>query len=442
MNNSLAKKFTLSSLLIFALPHMIMMLFMSLYTIVDGVFVSRYVGTTALSAINIVYPTALIQMSIAIMLATGGNAIIAKKMGIKNDKEARENFSLIILTEFLIGLLLSIFGNLFIDPLISLLGATEQQFELCKIYLRILFTFAPAFFLQMAFQTFFVTAGKPVIGLIITVFSGLTNVFLDYLFIIPFKMGIAGAALATGIGFSVTAIFGLVYFTFFRKRTLYFVKPKLEKGFMLKTISNGSSEMVTNLANAVTTFLFNYTFLKFYGEDGVAAITIVLYFQFIFTSLYFGYADGIAPVVSFKYGERDEEQLSKILKSSFIILSFSEILCFTISQLVLKKVLLAFTPIDSNVYSIALTGFRIYSVSFLFMGISMLASAWFTALSDGKASAIISFARTFLFLIGAIIILPMLMGSMGSWISVPCAEILGIILSIFYFKKYKKKYKY
>lgn len=442
MNNALAKNYSLTSLLAFAFPNMLMMLCLSLYTIVDGTFISRYVGTTALSAANIVYPAASIGMAIAIMIATGGNAIIARLMGENKYQEARASFSFLILVEITISILLAIFSNLFIDNIISVLGATPQQFPLCRTYASIIFSFAPCYFLQTAFQTFFVTAGKPVIGLAVTMISGITNVVLDYLFIVPLQMGIAGAAIATGIGYSFSALVGLTYFTFVRNRHLYFVKPHAEQKLLLHTCTNGSSEMVTNLANSVTTFLFNYTFLKFYGEDGVAAITIILYFQFIFTALFFGFSNGIAPIVSFKYGEQNYIQLKKLFKNVLIIITVCAILMVILSQAVIGNILEVFTPAESRVYQIALQGFHIYSIAFLFMGISILASAWFTALSNGKVSAIISFTRTFLVLVGAILILPAFMGELGAWLAVPCAEIIGILISVYCLKKYKNFYHY
>lgn len=442
MNNSLGKNYSLISLLIFALPNMIMMVFLSLYTIVDGAFVSRYVGTTALSAVNMVYPAISIEMAIGIMIATGGNAIIAKRMGEDKNEQARENFSYLVMIEFLIGIFIAILGNLFLSNIVKAFGATEQQLELCKLYLSILFIFAPCFLLQTAFQIFFVTAGKPTIGLIVTVASGVANIVLDYLFIVCFNMGIAGAAGATGIGYSVSAVVGLVYFAFFRKKHLYFVKPKTEEKLLISACANGSSEMVTNLANAITTFLFNYIFLKFYGEDGVASITIVLYLEFVFTAIFFGYSNGIAPIVSFKYGQRNINQLKRIFKSSLFIVVICGLLGFVCSHIFIDNILLIFTPYKNNVYDISLYGFRRYSFALLFMGINIFASAWFTALSNGKVSAIISFTRTFLFLVGTILILPVVVGAVGGWIAVPCAEVLGIAVSIYYLKKLKIYYNY
>lgn len=441
MDNVFAKKFNLKSLLLFALPNIIMMLTLSMYVIVDGMFISRLIGTTALSAANMVYPAISIQMAIAIMIATGGSASIAKKLGEGKQEEARKIFSFFILTEVCIGILIAIVGYVWMEEMISLLGASREQFSLCATYAGILFSFAPAFFLQTAFQTFFVTAGKPTLGLIVTLLAGAANIILDYLFMAILDMGIAGAALATGIGYCIPAVVGFIYFSIAKKNPLHFVKTKPNWSMLLYACVNGSSEMVTNLANAATTFLFNYMFLKYYGEDGVAAITIILYFQYLFTALYFGYSNGVAPVISYKYGCGDQEQLQSIFKSSLLFLIVSTIVANGLIHLSMKQLLTIFTAADSNVYLITLFGFSFYSFAFLMMGFGIFASAFFTAFLDGKTSAIISFSRTFIFIIGCIFLFSYLFNDIGLWIAVPIAEGLGILVAVYFILK-KKKYGY
>ncbi|MFR5602426.1 MAG: MATE family efflux transporter, partial [Lachnospiraceae bacterium] len=289
MSQSISQEFKFVSLLKFAFPSMVMMVFMSLYTIVDGIFISRLLGSNALSAANIIYPVLSILIAVGIMLATGGSAIVATKMGEKKEQEARQNFSLITVTALIFGILSLIFGNLFITEIVKVLGATELLLKECEIYLGVLLLFALACVLQLIYQCFFVTAGKPGIGLAVTILGGITNAALDYLLMGPFQMGIAGAAVATGMGQLIPAIVGTVYF-FFVKKDLYFVKPKMDKKVLFGSCTNGSSEMVTNLANAVITYLFNMIMLKLLGEDGVAAITIVLYGQFLFNALYMGFS--------------------------------------------------------------------------------------------------------------------------------------------------------
>lgn len=442
MDNVLAKKFTLTSLLAFAAPNIIMMVILSMYIIVDGMFVARFIGTTALSAVNMFYPAICFEMAVAIMIATGGSAIVARKMGEGNQKEAQNNLSFLIVAELAIGVIIAIIGNIFTEEIISLLGASSVQAPLSIAYAKIIFAFAPAYFLQTAFQTFFVTAGKPTLGLIVTIVGGVVNIVLDYIFMSPLNMGVTGAAIATGIGYCIPAVAGIVFFLTAKKNPLHFIKPKFDGKVLLHSCTNGSSEMVTNLANAVTTFLFNYTLLQFYGEDGVASITIILYFQYIFTALYFGYSNGIAPIISYKYGNNDRKQLQGIFKSSIIFLIFSSIVANILIHLTISNVLTIFTTEDSNVYNITLHGFSIYSLAFIIMGLGVFSSAMFTAFSDGKTSAIISFSRTFIFIVGAILILPKILKSTGVWMAVPVAEVFGFIVAVLYLIAKKKKFHY
>ncbi len=442
MSNALAKKFTPFSLTLFALPNIIMMLFMSLYTIVDGIFISRYVGTVALSALNMVFPVMSIEMGIGIMLSTGSSAIIAKKMGLGKPKEAKVLFSFIVLLSGCIGIVVAILGNVFIDKIVIGLGASQTQFEFSKIYGQILFSFAPFLFLQMAFQTFFITAGKPTLGLIVTVVAGLANIVIDYILIGVLKFGIAGAAIGTGIGYVIPAIVGLLYFSLNRKGSLHFVHPEFDGRLLLSSCTNGSSEMIGNLANAITTYLFNYSFMRFYGEDGVAAITIVLYFQFVFSAIYFGYAMGVSPVISYKYGCNDIRQLKTIIKNSmwfYVVVSGA---VFILSRWIIKPAMGIFTVPGSPVFDIALVGFSLFSVSFLLMGINIFASAMFTAFSNGRVSAIISFSRTLIFIVAAILLLPLIIGESGLWLAIPVAEGLGLIMSLVYMVFYRKQYQY
>lgn len=441
MDHTLAKKFTFASLLSFALPNVMMMISLSMYIIVDGMFVSRLLGTTALSAVNMVYPAICFEMALAIMIATGGSAVVARKLGEGKQKEAQKNLSFLIVTEILSGIVIAIIGNLFIDKIVGVLGVSMVQAPLSVTYARIIFSFAPAFFLQTAFQTFFVTAGKPALGLAVTLLAGVVNMVLDYMFMGPFQMGIAGAAVATGIGYCVPAVAGLFYFLADNNNHLRMVRPEADWKLLLQSCANGSSEMVTNLANAVTTFLFNYTLLQFHGEDGVASITIILYFQYIFTALYFGYSNGIAPIISFKYGNGDRKQLQSIFKNSILFLIISSLLSNLLIRFTITQALTIFTPAGSPVYEIALHGFSMYSLAFMIMGLGIFASALFTAFSDGMSSAIISCSRTFIFIVGSIMILPNVLGEAGVWLAVPIAELLGVFVALFFLIK-KKSYGY
>lgn len=441
-NNPLAKQFTPISILKFALPNIIMMVFISLYTIVDGMFVSRLVGELALSAINMFYPVTSVQLGIGIMLGTGGSAIIATKLGKGEKEEAKQDFTSIVLTAGVVGLVIAILCLIFINPILNALGTSDLQMQDASVYAKILLSFSPMMFLQTVFQMFFVTAGKPTLGLVLTVSGGVANMLLDYLFMGPLKMGVAGAAIATGIGYCVPAIAGLIYFWLSKKGTIYFVKFRLHPKVLLKACLNGSSEMVSNVAIAVTTFLFNIIFMKFWAENGVAAITMLSYYQFVFSAMFIGFSLGVSPIVSYKYGAEDEAQLKKIIRFSMLFVVVSSLLVFAFSQLTIKYSLSIFTDVGSPVYNIAIKGFAIYAIQFLFMGFSIFSSALFTAFSNGVVSAIISISRTFIFLVCSILILPYLWGETGVWFAVPIAEFLGIIVSITFLICYKKKYKY
>lgn len=441
MSNSIAKDFKFFSLLRFALPTMVMMIFMSLYSIVDGIFISRLLGTNALSAANIVYPVISIVFAVGIMLSTGGSALIAKKLGEGKEREAREDFSFLTLVSFLFGIAILLIGNIFIEPIVRALGSTDALLPYCVDYLSVSLLLAPAAMLQMMFQTFFVTAGKPLIGLMLTISGGVANMILDYLFMGPFNMGISGAALATGIGELIPAVIGLFYFLFTR-HSLYLTKPVVRFQVLKESCFNGSSEMVTNLSTAVVTYLFNITMLNFLGEPGVAAITIVLYGQFLFNALYMGFSMGVAPVISYNHGSQNLPLLKRIFKICIGFISISSIL-ITIMALVSSPVIVEiFTPIGSATYDIAKTGFFLFSINYIFAGINIYSSSMFTAFSDGKVSALISFVRTFVLIVLNILLLPYLIGVNGVWLAVPAAEFMTLFLSVYLFYKKRDVYHY
>ena len=431
MSHSLSKKFTFGSLLLFALPTTIMMVVMSLYTIVDGVFVSRFVSTNALSSVNIVYPVINIVLGISVMLSTGSNAIVAKKMGEGRPDSARETFTTIILLNIIIGLVFAVLGNLAAVPLSRMLGASDLLLKDCVTYLRWQLAFAPSLMLQIQFQMFFVTEGKPGIGLFLTLLAGIANAVLDYVLIVPMGMGIAGAAIATVTGYSIPALIGLIYFAAARK-SLWFVRPRIVKKELGETCLNGSSEMVTNLSSGVITFLFNLLMMHFAGEDGVAAITIIQYSQFLLNALFMG----------FNYGSQNHQQLRQVFKTSLIFTAASSLAVFLMAQLGGSLVVEIFARRGTPVYELARHGFMIFACSFLFSGFTIFASALFTALSDGRISAIISFVRTFGLIITSLLVLPFIIGMDGVWLAIPIAEFGGILLCLYFLRKYRTKYHY
>lgn len=442
MSIKLIEHITWKSILKFTLPTIIMMIFMSLYQMIDAVFISNYVSTNALSAVNIVFPVISLLIGLAVMLGTGGNAIIAKNMGEGRFHQARSRFTLVVVIGIVIGLLSAAAGIFFIKDIVRLLGASEVLYQYCVDYLLTLLFASPFAVLQLLFQSFFPAAGKPNLGLAAVAAGGVANIVLDYLFIVQFGWGVKGAAVATAIGYAIPAIYGLLYFTLKRDGMLYFVKPVWEAKVLLDSCLNGSSEMVTNLANGVTTFLFNMMMMRYLGEDGVAAITVILYVQFLLSAVYIGYSGGIAPVISYYYGCLDAVSLRKLIKTSSIFIAINSILWYALSFLLKTPVTAIFVRPGSNVWQIVDEGWGLFALTYLLTGFNIFASAMFTAFSDGKRSALISFLRTFAFLSVCILGLPYLIGATGIWLAVPVAEALTLIVSAVCFLRNGKRYHY
>lgn len=439
--NPLAKDFNIRSLLQFAFPTILMMVFMGLYTIGDTIIISRFVNTDALSALNIVTPVINIIVGLGAMLATGGSAIVARKMGEGNAKRASQDFTLIVLAGAILGAIVAIVGSLFIDNIIWGLGASELLFPYCKQYLLVLLLFTPASMMQVLFQNLIVTAGKPGFGMVLSISAGAINVLLDYVFVVPMNMGIVGSALGTGIGYMIPTVIGIIFFLK-SKGTLRFQKPIVDFRVLWESGSNGFSEMVSQIAAAVTTFLFNIMMMKLIGENGVAAITIIIYTQFLLTTLYIGFSMGVAPIISYNFGSKDYDRLKRIFRICLLFVCTVSVLIFAAAMLLGSPLVRIFSPEGTPVYEIARQGFLIFPISFLFCGFNIFASATFTALSNGKVSTIISTLRTFVFISVALLILPQYFDVIGVWISVPLAELLTIFVSLAFILKNKKVYHY
>lgn len=356
MNHAIAQNFNFKSLMKFVFPTMIMMMFLSVYSIVDGIFVSRMLGSNALSSLNIVYPVFSILLGFGIMLGSGSSAIIAKKMGEGKQHEAYENFSFITVVAVVLGTVLAIICSIYIEEICILLGANEVLLDDCVKYLQIILYFAPVSMLQLLYQTFFVTASKPKLGLFATVLGGISNMVLDYLFLSVMKTGIEGAAFATGIGQLLPVIIGLIFF-FTNKKGLHYVMPKWDLSVLIHSSTNGSSEMVSNISAGVITFLFNIIMLDLLGEPGVAAITIALYAQFLFNGLYIGFAVGVAPVFSYNYGAENIKQLKHIYKICIRFIVISSVLMVTLSYISTPYLVGIFTPETDITYELAVHGF-------------------------------------------------------------------------------------
>lgn len=442
MSQSLNQKITVSSIFKFTMPSIIMMIFMSLYTMIDGVFVSRLINTNALSGVNIAYPLISIFVALGTMFGTGLTAIVAKKIGEGKNKEARENFSFVLIVSIIIGLILCFICQIFLKDLVKLLGANDVIYPYALDYLQFLLWFAPISILQLAYQYLFVANGKSNIGLIVTVIGGIANIILDYVFIDIFDMGIAGASIATGIGYCIPAIYGTFYFIVKRNLNIFFVRPKIDWNVLIKSITNGSSEMVTNLAMSITTFLYNLVMVKNLGQDGVAAITMVLYMDFLLVAISLGYSMGVAPLISYNYGCQNHEKTKKIFKISIIFSILLGISTTVLTTVFAEQLISLFTKKGDFVFKLAVDGLYIYSIGYLFKAVNIYSSAMFTAFSNGKVSAILSFARTLFFLVITILGLNYLFGVTGVWFAVPVTEFLSVLLSVFYLIKYKNQYNY
>lgn len=442
MDNSLDKNISTGFLLKFALPSIIIMVFSSIYSIIDGIFVSNLIGTDALSAVNIIMPVITFTIAIGTMMSTGGNAIIAKKMGEKNSAEARSDFSLIIVIAISMSIVFCIIAFIFNKPLLGFLGANDAIYKYCYEYLIPTLIFLPFTLFAILFQTFFITAGKAHLGLIFSVVGGVSNIFLDYLLIKVMNIGIAGAAIATGIGYSIPGILGLLYFILQRKGSLYLVKPKFNFDTIKNTCINGSSEMVSTLSAGIVTLLLNNILMKMAGSDGVASITVILYVQMLLSAIYMGYSIGTAPLISFNYGKGDDIRLKRIYSISLKSISIFSIAVFIFGLTQTNVLVSLFVNEGTEVYNLASSGFKLFSFSFLFMGINIFASSLFTAFSNGKVSAILSFLRTLVFVVVLLLVLPTIIGVTGVWIAIPLAELLALIVSIYNFRKFKCIYNY
>ena len=434
MSTSISQHFSPWSLLKFTFPSIIMMMFMSLYTIVDGIFISRFIGSNALSSLNIVYPVDSIVIAIGTMLATGVNAVISRYLGEEKIQLAKECLSLFTLTGFLLSLLMSILSLLFPDFISRALGANDLLLADCRTYLSILMGFAPACMLQTLFQSYLVTAGAPHLGLFLTMIAGIINAGLDYVLIVSCDLGIAGAALATGLGQMVPALAGLVFFLN-QKHALHLTRFTMHTKELIQACYNGSSEMVNQFSNAVITFLFNIILMRLAGPNGVAAITILLYGQFLFNAFYLGFSIGISPIVGYQYGAENRKELKSIYRISFRFVSLSSVIIAFAAVYLSTGIVTIFTD-DPKTHALAVTGFGIFAYNFLFSGFNIASSGFFTALSDGKSSAIISFCRTLLFTVISLLVLPRFFGVNGAWLAIPVAEFVTLLLSIWMHRKY------
>ena len=442
MEMQFAEHFSFGKLIRFTLPSIVMMIFTSIYGVVDGIFVSNCVGKTPFAAINIIWPMFMILGAVGFMIGTGGCALVSKIRGEGEEEKANQIFSMLIYTSIVLGLVLAVVGFVFIEPIAVLLGAEGEMINQAALYGRVLAVALPFFIIQNEFQSFFVAAEKPQFGLGVTVAAGVANIVLDALLIVVFDLGLFGAALATGVSQILGGLIPLVYFVFSKKSLLRLTKAKFDKNAMLKTCINGSSEMMTNVSMSLVSMLYNFQLMKFAGENGVAAYGVIMYVNFIFVAIFIGYSVGSAPIISYNYGAQNTTELKNLFKKSMIII-LSAGLIMTILGIVLAGPLSKiFVGYDAELFEMTKRGFMIYTLSFLIAGINIFGSAFFTALNDGLVSAIISFLRTLLFQVVAVLVLPVFFELDGIWYAVIVAELLAVVVTGVFLVIKREKYKY
>ncbi len=438
----LSDHFTFSKLLLFTVPSIAMMVFTSIYGVVDGFFVSNYVGKTSFAAVNFIMPVLMILGAPGFMFGTGGSALVAKTMGEGNPKKANRTFSLLIYTAIVSGALIAVLGFIFLKPVAVLLGAEGELLENCVLYGRIIIAAGPAFILQQAFQSFFIAAEKPSLGLAMTIVSGVLNMVLDALLVAVFPLGLVGAAIATAVSQLAGGVVPLIYFAKKNKSLLRLGKTSMDWWALGKTVTNGSSELMSNISMSFVSMLYNGQLMRFADEDGVAAYGVLMYVDMIFLAAFIGYSIGTAPVISYHFGADNSAELRSLLRKSAVIISVFALCMFVASVLLADPLAKVFVGYDQNLCELTKRAFSIFSFSFLFAGFAIFGSSFFTALNNGLISALISFLRTLVFQTASVIILPMIFGIDGIWASMIAAEVMAAAISVFFIALKRKKYRY
>ena len=419
-----------------------MMIFTSIYGIVDGYFISNHAGKDPFTAANLIIPFLMIVSTVGFMFGTGGSAIVAKTMGEGDYKKANESFSLFIYVTFALGVAVAVLGIIFLRPIAILMGAEGEILEYCIVYARIILFSQPFYMLQMAFQSFFVAAEKPKLGLVVTVISGVTNMVLDALLLGVFHMGIAGAAIATAACQFIGGGVSLLYFILPNSSLLRLGKTSFNLKLITRASINGSSEFMSNISMSLVSILYNLQLIKYAGNNGVAAYGVIMYVGFIFIAVFVGYSIGVAPIVGFNDGADNRDELKGVFKKSLVIISIISVSMCIMSFAVSRPFSSLFVGYDAELMSLTARAFTIYSFVFLFAGFAIFSSGFFTALNNGVVSAIISFMRTLVFQIIAVMVLPLFLGTDGIWASVIVAELMATILSVFFLIIKRKKYRY
>lgn len=442
MKIQLSEHFTYKKLIKFTIPTIIMMIFTSIYGIVDGIFVSNFVGSNAFAAVNLIMPALMILGTIGFMIGTGGSALVSKTIGEGKIEKANEYFSMLVYLLILVGFIFTIIGVVLVKPITTLLGANQTMFADCVTYGRTLLLFLIPFVLQNCFQSFLIVAEKPTFGLIISIVSGVSNMLLDFLFMYVFKLGVFGAAIATGISQLIGCIIPILYFMQKNDSPLKLVKARFEAKAILQSCVNGSSEMLTNLSMSLVNMLYNMQLMKYVGADGVVAYGIIMYVGFIFSGTYFGYAIGTAPIIGYHYGAENTDELKNLLKKSIKLIAITSLIMTALAEILSKLLATIFVSYNVELLAMTTNAIRLFAISYLISGFNIFASSFFTALNNGIVSASISFLRTLLFEVAMILLLPMIWGLNGIWLAVVFAEVLALVVSVIFLYCNKKKYQY
>ena len=438
----LSDHFTYQKLLRFVLPSIVMMVFTSIYGVVDGLFVSNFAGKTPFAAINLVMPFIMVLGGIGFMIGTGGTALVSKVLGEGEPEKAKRYFTMMILFTLLVGAVLTVFGVTMMEKVARFLGATDEMLHDCVLYGRIVISFTAAFMLQNVFQSFLIAAEKPKLGLIATVAAGVTNMALDALFIAGFHWGVAGAAIATGLSQCVGGLFPLIYFLRPNSSKLRLVRTKLELRPILNACGNGSSELMSNISLSIVSMIYNFQLLKYIGEDGISAYGVLMYVQFVFIAIDIGYSIGCAPIVGFHFGAQNHTELKNMLGKSVKLMCGAGVVMAVLAQVLAAPLARLFVGYDEVLYTLTCHAFRLFSFAFLFAGFNIFASSFFTALNNGLISAVISFLRTLVLQTSSVILLPLIFGVDGIWYAITAAEIFATTISVIFLFAKRKKYHY
>lgn len=442
MRIQLSDHFSYKKIFLFTLPSIAMMIFTSIYGVVDGLFVSNYVGDTSFAAVNFIMPFLMIMGTSGFMIGTGGSAVIAKTMGEGNIEKANQQFSFLVYFAIVLGIIFTILGLIFIGPIAIALGAEGELLNNCVIYGRIILIALTGFILQNVFQSFCITAEKPKFGLMVICIAGVANMVLDTLFVAIFKWGLIGAASATAFSQCIGGFIPLLYFTLPNKSLLRIKKAKYEGKVLWKTCTNGSSELMSNISMSLVSMVYNVQLLRLAGQNGVAAYGVLMYLNFIFISVFIGYTIGIAPIVSYHFGAKNNIELKNLLKKSLIILAVFSAVMFILSEFLAFPLAKIFVGYNEELYHLTLRGFGICSFLFLFVGMSVFGSGFFTALNNGVVSALISFLRTLVFQLFLVLVLPFFLDIDGIWLSAVISEVMSFFVTIIFLLCKRKKYQY